>query len=49
MANAVDPEAHAFSTLTIGTPRSPVWRSAAWPGTQACPVIVPATALEKKT
>ena len=45
MPNAVDPVAHAFSTLTIGVPSRPVWRNAAWPRMLAWPVIVPAPTL----
>jgi hypothetical protein len=45
--NALDAEAQAFSTLTIGTPRTPVWRSADWPRIISWPVRTPAVALEK--
>ena len=45
---ALDAEAQAFSTLTIGTPSSPVCRRATWPRIISWPVRIPATALEKK-
>ena len=45
---ALDAEAQAFSTLTIGTPRTPVLRRATWPRIISWPVRIPAVALEKK-
>src|SRR5712692_8070627 len=43
--SAVDDEAHAFSTFTIGTPRSPVRRRTTWPRMDSWPFISPDTAL----
>ncbi len=45
--NALDAEAQAFSTLTMGIPSRPVWRSATWPLIISWPVRTPATALAK--
>ena len=47
--NAVDAEAHAFSTLTMGMPSRPVWRSATCPRIISWPWSTPAVALEKNT
>ena len=45
---ALEAEAQAFSTLTIGTPRTPVLRRATCPRIISWPVRIPAVALEKK-
>ncbi len=46
--NAVDADAQAFSTLTMGMPSRPVWRSATCPRIISWPWRMPAVAFEKK-
>ena len=45
--NALEAEAQAFSTLTMGIPSSPVWRRATCPRIISWPVRMPAVALAK--